>query len=342
MFDSLPGNKKTLETLSRLLENSRFPQSSIFSGPAGIGKEKVALWCAQSLVCQTSKIACGTCRACIHAKVFSLPTSGKKKDYEMVYFSEQPDVGKVVSNKQNIYVEAIRDLEREANFRPFEARNRVFLINDADKMSPAAENALLKTLEEPTETSYIILITSSISALFATIRSRCQIIRFAPPSTESTIQMLLETKRYSPADAKLVAQIAAGNPELAQSFVPDELRKERDDFLRIVEAGSRVKTAAEKMQIAAEFSNASSSADYSEKLLRFQDVLRGIWLISLGNGTQFQDYEDFPRLAATAKLFSTKQIAGWIEDVSDLRFQLKFNLNRKIASDALAVKIGRG
>ena len=74
----------------------------------------------------------------------------------------------------------MRAIEREANYRPFEGKARVFLVDDADKLNPQSANALLKTLEEPPRTSHLILITSRPAMLLATVRSRCQVIRFSP------------------------------------------------------------------------------------------------------------------------------------------------------------------
>src|SRR5260370_38093215 len=82
--------------------------------------------------------------------------------------------------KNIIRVKVMRELEPEANFRPFEGAARIFIVEDADTMNDQAANALLKTLEEPPPTSHLILTTSNPTALLPTIRSRCQSIRFAP------------------------------------------------------------------------------------------------------------------------------------------------------------------
>ena len=84
----------------------------------------------------------------------------------------------------------MRAIEREVNYHPFEGNARVFLIDDADKLNDQSANALLKTLEEPSPTAHLVLITSRPAMLLPTIRSRCQQIRFSP-LTASEIEQLL-------------------------------------------------------------------------------------------------------------------------------------------------------
>ncbi len=140
---------------------------------------------------------------------FRNPTTATRT--KRVIFSEHPDIGLVIPYGKNILVDAVRDLEREANFRPYEAKARFLLIDDADKMNDAASNALLKTLEEPPPTSYIFLITSRPDALLPTILSRCQTIRFAPIAADEIKDYLLETKQIAPDDAAVSAKLSAGS-----------------------------------------------------------------------------------------------------------------------------------
>ena len=100
--------------------------------------------------------------------------------------------------------------KREANFRPYEASSRVFIVDDADKLNDSAANALLKTLEEPPDTTYIILVTSYPDGLLPTILSRCQRLRFTPVDRRTVERFLVEEKSYSPQDASIAASLGAG------------------------------------------------------------------------------------------------------------------------------------
>jgi len=180
-----------------MVSEKRVPQALIFAGRDGIGKKCFALEIARSFVC-TARIEgmpCNECPACVRSNQFNLPTSGKKSDYEQVYFSGHPDIGMIVPNKNAIYIDAVRDLEAEAHFLPYEGRARVFILDEAEKLGLSqknAANALLKTLEEPPPTTHIILITSKPSTILQTINSRCQTIRFSPVSDKEIIVAIQE------------------------------------------------------------------------------------------------------------------------------------------------------
>src|SRR5215203_3459009 len=182
----LIGNKTVSDILQRLVAGGRVPNALLFAGPEGVGKKQFAIELARSFVCQRTNagLACGECAACRRAGEFSIPTFERGQDSDRVFFGQHPDIGLVVPFRRNLRVEAIRALEREANFRPFEGRARFFIVDEADKMNDTASNALLKTLEEPPATSHIVLIASREDTLLPTIRSRCQIIRFAPVSAK--------------------------------------------------------------------------------------------------------------------------------------------------------------
>ncbi len=157
MFDKLIGNNHIKEILRRLLVSRRVPNALLFAGEDGVGKKQFALELAKSFVCLNPKTseACDVCAACRRADNFTFPKSDDKDAFKRVIFSDHSDIGLVVPYNKNILVDAIRALESEAFFRPFEAAARFFIINDSDKMNDSASNALLKTLEEPAPTSHI-------------------------------------------------------------------------------------------------------------------------------------------------------------------------------------------
>ena len=137
MFSKLVGNDHIKEILKRFITNKRVPNSLLFTGEEGIGKRLFALEFASSLVCQNPQNgeACDKCRACLRAGKFTFPKPDDRDEFKKVIFSEHADIGTVIPYKRNILVDAIRHLETEANFRPYEASNRFFIINDADKMN---------------------------------------------------------------------------------------------------------------------------------------------------------------------------------------------------------------
>ena len=181
----------------------------------------------------------------------------------------------VVPLKKNMYVDAIRDLEREANFHPYEATARFFIIDDADKMNDSASNALLKTLEEPPATSHIFLITSRPDALLPTIRSRCQTVRFAPVATNEIEKFLTKTGQIAVADAALLAKLSHGRLGSAQKTDIEKFRANRAAMLKVLESILIKTDRAELLRIGEEMNDAKNKDDFETRPRRLGDAKRG-------------------------------------------------------------------
>src|SRR6266852_1313566 len=214
MFSTLIGNDEVKESLRHLVVSGRVPGSLLFTGEEGIGKKLFALELAKAMNCRNrvGVEACDECSSCKRISRSTFPPFGKDDDDKnRLIWSEHADVAMVRPYKQIIRVGPMRELEREANFRPFEGAARVFIVEDADYMNESASNALLKTLEEPPPTSHLILTTSNPTALLPTIRSRCQTIRFAPIPREAVESFLIEERNVPAADAELLSRTAGGS-----------------------------------------------------------------------------------------------------------------------------------
>src|SRR5256714_8851532 len=155
MFVHLIGNNEVKASLRRLLTENRLPGSLLFTGEQGIGKKLFALELAKTLNCRNRQgvEACDECSSCkrIDRSTFP-PFHDDDEDKERLIWSEHPDVAMARPYKQIIRIPVMRELEREANYRPFEGTARIFIVEDADYMNDQAANSLLKTLEEPEPT----------------------------------------------------------------------------------------------------------------------------------------------------------------------------------------------
>ena len=180
------GHRRIVELLARSASRGALPPSLIFAGPPGSGTRATATALAQLLNClridtrtalDTTLIdACGECQACLK-----------------IARGVHPDV-LVVEPGENgsIKVDQIRDVVDRSAFRPFEGRRRVVIIDDADTMLAAAQNALLKTLEEPASSSVFVLITSHPDVLLPTVRSRCIRLTFIEQGPTAPDEDVLE------------------------------------------------------------------------------------------------------------------------------------------------------
>ncbi|MEZ5345008.1 MAG: hypothetical protein R2681_05560 [Pyrinomonadaceae bacterium] len=341
MFKTLAGNSQIKATLARLVRSGNFPQSSIFTGNDGIGKKQFAMEIARSAVCidPDNSSPCNKCRNCMRSLNFSFPTTEKKEDYERVFLSDHPDIGSVIANKQTIYINAIRELELEANFRPFEASARFFIIEDAEKMSPGASNALLKTLEEPAETTHIILITSKPTALLSTIRSRCQIIRFAPVSKSEIEKFLFEKLSFSSEDAKLIASASNGSIGRASNTDPDDFRDKRKRMFEVVRTLAEKRSFAPFLRISEEINSAKSRQDFEDYLTILETLVNDLWRSDKIENAGLVNFDLALNLSELKKQIPDAAISSWIEEIDTVRKNLRFNLNRRVASDALFMEM---
>jgi DNA polymerase-3 subunit delta' len=338
MFDSLIGNERAKETLRRMLRRGRVPGALLFAGDEGLGKQLFAVELARALNCSARRgvEACGECPACVRTAKFQLPPADERDEHKKVIWSEHPDVGLLRPYKRNILVDAVRDLERECNFRPVEGNARVLIIEGADSLNDAASNALLKTLEEAPPTSHLILITSRPASLLPTIRSRCQTIRFAPLTVEELESHLVKTRKRAGEEARLAAQLACGRPGVALELNLDTYRARRDAMLVVVESLAAGTDRARLLRAAEELGDAKNKDEYEPRLDVLEILIHDLWLLSLGgaeSGVPNQDIRE--RLARLARNLRPSSARRWLADIEELRAQLSVNVNRRVATDAL-------
>lgn len=340
MFNALAGNHTAKTLLKKLIAADRLPHSLLLSGPEGIGKRQFAFEVARALICPQTVDGegCGTCHSCMRVGRFVIPASDKKEDFQTIFVSEHPDVLMAVPFKRSILVDAIRDLENEANFRPYEAGARVFIIDDADKMNDSAANALLKVLEEPPETSYLILITSRPAGLLRTIRSRCQTVRFAPVSTDE-IEKYLVSNGYQ-GDAALAAAFSDGSIGRALNIDVALYAEWRDAMLGVIDAAIGNRNFAHLIQSSEQINDAKNKDNFEEVLKVLETLIRDVWLISNNTDKAMLINSDIAKpLHDLAQLAPPKVFASWLANIEELRQSLFININRKIATDALFIKM---
>ncbi len=343
MFSHLIGNEEVKSRLSRMLANGRLPNAMLFSGPDGVGKKLFALEIARSFVCTASveNVACGKCAACKRVSNFNTPTSDKGEDYDNVFFSEHADVGLVIPFKRNLRVGAIRALDTQANFRPYEAFARVFIVDHAEKMNDAAANALLKTLEEPPETTYIILITARPDALLSTIRSRCQTIRFVPVGLRETEEFLIRENSISSDEAKISARFANGSVSRATSFEVDRFRVQRESQLKIIEQGFVKADRPSLIRSSEQMNDAKNKDLFEENIEILGSLVHDIWLLQnrTDDPQMIKNGDITDRLQHFAAAVSPKKLADCLVEIELLRQSLAVNINRKTATEALFMKM---
>ncbi|MBI1249212.1 AAA family ATPase [bacterium] len=219
-WDDVEGHDRIRQMFATALSKNRLASTFLFVGPAAIGKKKFALMLAKSLLCQNVPAEqlspCGACEDCKQVDAQTHPdllTVSKPKDKTRI------PIELLIGDGQHRMESG---LCHDIAMRPFRGQRKVAILDDADDLNQEGANCLLKTLEEPPVDSVIILISQSEQRQLPTIRSRCQIIRFAPLPTEIVAKLLLELEWVStPEEAEKLAEQSKGS--LARA---DQLRDE--------------------------------------------------------------------------------------------------------------------
>jgi len=229
-FKDIHGHEKQIRILQNAALGNRLSHAYLFYGMEGIGKTTVAASFAKALNCEIHKDtetglsagngdfdSCDHCSSCFKAAR-----------------NNHPDIITIKPDKQFIRIKEIREIQEQMNFAPLEGRMRVFMMPDAEKMNIVSANALLKTLEEPSRSNILILITASPHQLPVTIVSRCQPVRFNPLKNETIASFLQERLSLESGKAVDVASSSAGSIGKALAMSDDLYLESRNEILRIM------------------------------------------------------------------------------------------------------------
>jgi DNA polymerase-3 subunit delta' len=315
-FAEVLGHDRVKTILSSALGHGRLPPALLFSGPDGVGKKALALVCARALVCERRRDdACEQCASCTRAAR-----------------GLHPDVVLVEPDGATIKIDRVRDVAREIGARPFEARSRAFVIDEAHLLTEQAANALLKSLEEPCPTSHVLLVTAAPQALLPTIRSRCQTLRVGtlPPAV---LGEHLETRRGLPREeAHLRAVLSGGSLGGALAFEPEAYRGLRDALLTLLEAIPR-QGPFERMDAAQKLADVD---DLPLALTALRALLRDIAALAAGapEGSVL-NADVVARLRALAGGPLGRRAGELAASIAETREALRTNANPLLSMDVL-------
>jgi DNA polymerase-3 subunit delta' len=319
-FADLLGHERIKTILSTALRLGRLPPALLLSGPEGVGKKALALVCARALVCERGEgDACDRCAACGRASR-----------------GLHPDLALVEPDGATIKIDRVREIAREIGGRPFEARARGFVIDEAHLLTEQAANALLKSLEEPCPTSHVLLVSAAPQALLPTIRSRCQTLRVGslPPAL---LAEYLERRRGLPADeARLRAVLSGGSLGGALAFEPEAYRGLRDALLALLEVLPR-QTPLDRMEAAERLADVE---DLPLALTALRALLRDLAALASGApASSVLNADVAPRLEALARGPLGRRAAELAAAVGETREALRTNANRLLSMDVLLERL---
>lgn len=314
-FNEVLGHDRALSIVKAYLANSSFSGAYIFSGPEGIGKKLVAKIIASQLNCTAeSDRPCGVCASCLK-----------------VQKEAHPDLHIIQNGQSQIKIEDIREILRQANFRPYEGRAKVFIIDNAHKLNIEAANSLLKVLEEPPKDVAIILVTHKPQNIIKTVLSRCKRIKFSPLIRAQLETVLIKNYALDKTSAHFLAFYAEGRLGWALKLKDTPLLQEKNKIFESFILSSKsldhimMNQSKEQLQVC---------------LNILASWFRDIYLLKVGLSDQETIHSDrHSDLLKVIPKYSFKQLDEIMLTLSESCLYLEKNINSKLLLHNLGAQL---
>ena len=330
------------------------PQSLLFAGPEGVGKRAVAVALAQAVNCgkrgsgvpgfrssgvraRTSEPrnlgtsepadACGVCPACLRI------ARNQHTDVTII------EKGEEASIKIKRLRERLLDV---IGYRPFEARRRVFIIDPADEMTWEAQDALLKTLEEPPPSAILILVTAYPDTLLPTIQSRCRRLRFAPLADQDVARVLVERCGVDAARARLLAAGAGGSVSRALAEEVGDVAEDREAALALLQVSMRGDVLPRLKAAAALAQHGSKRRDreaLGDRLSLVASLCRDAAAIEAGAPDVVTNADLVPALGELGRAFGVERLTEAFATLGRAQQALERNASPKLVADWAGVRL---
>lgn len=322
-FQQIIGHNSIIEHLQNAIKAGKVSHAYILHGEEGMGKKLIASVFAKTLQCAEGGIMpCNQCLSCMQAET-----------------GNQPDVIWVTHEKLSISVDDIRaQVNSDIQIKPFSSPYKIYIIDTAEKLTEQAQNALLKTMEEPPEYAVLLLLVNNINLILPTILSRCVVLNLKPVDKKLIREFLMERHRVPDYVAEVAAGFSGGNVGKAIKYASSEdFERKKEDVLHILryidemelyEVIAGVKTISE---------HKSAVEDYIDlMILWYRDIL----MLKATNDPNLLLYKnEFTFIRRQATLRSYEELENIIGAMEKAKIRLKANVNFDIAIELMLLKI---
>ncbi len=340
------GNQSAVTQLTGALRQNRTSHAYLFTGQKRVGKLTLAIDLARALNCnpqpsltgEATQPPCGTCSSCdrilreLHPDVRIVTnTTPTSKDADELAAERRVMIG----------IDLITDILASAVLEPFEGRLKVFIIDQAQLMSPEAANKLLKTLEEPPEAVQFILTASAAEQLPQTIVSRCQEIRLHPVPEATIAEALVESLGAEPSDARTLAKLALGSPGWAIAALNDPGLRDR----KVQTASTILNVLASDLPDRFQYSNELSSEFRRDRTVALDEldewltVTRDLAIFKSGLTEKIVFESRMSQLDDAAQSLTEEDIAHTMDAVISTREALLSNAYPPLAFDSMMLQL---
>jgi len=314
-FSSIMGQEMALGILKTYIDNSSLEGGYLFIGPEGVGKKMAALALAKKLNClESQEDSCGDCPSCLK-----------------INNNQHPDVHIISSEDPLLKIDAIRQLQKDINLKPYEGAYKVFIIDNAHTLTPEASNSLLKILEEPPKKSLIILISDKLNRIFKTVISRCKIIKFLPLKREVLEDILRKDYQLDRSYAHFLAYFSDGSFGRALKLKGEDIINKRNHLIeRFVLATS---PSADSLAL-------KSRVDARDYLNLLAAWFRDIYLLKAGlPEREIINFDRRQELLRGMESFSFSELDAILGNITAALSYLEMNVNTRLLMHNLGMEL---
>ncbi len=324
VFREIIGQEQIKEHLQSAISAKKVSHAYIINGEKSSGKEFIARVFAMALQCEKQETdPCQECHSCKQA------LSGN-----------QPDIIKVMHEKPNtISVDDIRtQINNDVAIKPYSSPYKIYIMNEAEKMTVQAQNAILKTLEEPPEYAVIILLTTNVNALLPTILSRCVVLNMKPVADDLVRKYLMEQLEVPDYKAEVCVAFARGNIGKAKALASSE------DFENVKSEALSLLKYIQDMELHEITAAIKKINDYKLEINDYLDIMaiwyRDVLLFKATNDVNHLVFrEEIQALRRVAQRSSYEGIESVIEALEKAKTRLNANVNFDLTMELLMMEI---
>lgn len=319
-FDEIIGHEKVKEHLRNAVKLNKISHAYIINGMQGSGKNMIADIFSKTLQCEKGgETPCNVCHSCIQAE------SGN-----------HPDIIRITHEKPtSIGVEDVREqLVGDIQIRPYSGRYKIYIIDDADKMTVQAQNAILKTIEEPPEYGIIMLLTENADGLLPTILSRCVRLELTPVQDSLIKEHLMRAFNIPEYDARFAAAFARGCVGRAEAVINSEV------FVGIKENALHMLKYVSDMTVGELINSVKSINDYKGNINDYLDLLamwyRDVLLFKSTNDANLLIFKDeLKTIRRQASVSSYEGIQTVLTSIDKAKKRLNANVSFELVMELL-------
>lgn len=322
-FKDVIGHEKIIEHMQAAILRGKVSHAYILNGEAGSGKKMLADIFAETLQCEEKGLEpCGKCKSCLQAAS-----------------DNHPDIIKVTHEKAGISVDDIRtQVNNTIDIMPYSSKYKIYIIPDADKMTEQAQNALLKTIEEPPAYAVILLLVSNSGKLLSTILSRCVSLNLKPVPADAITEYLMKNYQIPDYNAEVSAKFSQGNVGKAIRYAAsEEFTEAKDKVLHLLKYVDNMPVHELLQGIKELGEHKLEIYDYIDlMMLWYRDVL--LYKVT-GNPNTLLFREELSSIKKQAEQCGYEGIEQIIKAMDKAKERLRANVNFDIAMELMLLVI---